>query len=124
MAHQPEGDLPELPTLDLKGFEGDSLKGREETNWKRLDELSQARHSNALAIHKTIRFLIPAGLVVGFLGFLALSIVYILHLTLPDDRRWLLADEVQHIHSMIFSGVVGGAIALLAKMYLGDIKKD
>lgn len=124
VASPPDGQLPDLPAPDLEGFEEDSLSGREESEWKRLDELSKARHDNALAIHKTIKWLIPSALILGFIGFAALSSVYVAHLLLPNERRWLTPDEVQHIHSMIFSGVVGGAIALLAKMYLGDVKKD
>lgn len=122
MPLEPDSQLPDLPSPDLEGFEEDSLSGREEANWKQLRELSKARHDNALAIHKTIKWLIPGALILGFVGFTAMSGVYVLHLLLPVECRWLTPDEVQHIHSMIFSGVVGGAIALLAKTYLGDIK--
>ncbi|MFM9978769.1 MAG: hypothetical protein ACKVOP_12085 [Sphingomonadaceae bacterium] len=100
------------------------MSGREETQWKHLRELSSARHDNALAIHKTIKWLIPSALILGFFCFGSLAVIYVLHLVLPPDRRWLSPDEVHHIHSMIFSGVVGGAVAILAKMYLGDAKKD
>lgn len=124
MAQGPDGELPDLPAPDLAGLTEDSLFGHEEANWKRLDELSKAKHDNALAIHKTIKWLIPSALILGFLGFAALSLIYLAHILLPCEWRWLSADEVQHIHSMIFSGVVGGAVALLAKMYLGDFKKD
>src|SRR5688572_28107405 len=114
----PDDGFPALPPPDLEGYEEDSLSSREVKEWKRLDELSKARHENALAIHKTIKWLIPGALILGFLGFAALVGVYILHLILPVGERWLAPNEVQNIHSMIFSGVVGGAIALLAKMYL------
>jgi hypothetical protein len=124
VAQRSDSSIPELPSPDLEGFEDDSLKGREEANWKQLQELSSARHDNAIAIHKTIRWLIPSALILGFLGFASLSVIYVLHLLLPSERRWLSADEVHHIHSMIFSGIVGGAIAILAKMYLGDVRKD
>lgn len=124
MAQSSNSQIPTLPTPDFEGFEEDSLSGREEANWKRLEDLSKARHSNALAIHKTIKFLIPAGLIAGFAAFVTLLGAYVLHLVLPAANRWLLPEEVQHIHSMIFSGVVGGAVALLAKMYLGNVKKD
>lgn len=124
MASQPDRSIPDLPTPNLEGFEEDSLHGREEANWKQLRELSKARHDNALTIHKTIKWLIPGALILGFLGFTSLAIIYILHLLLPVNLRWLKPDEVHHIHSMIFSGVVGGAIAILAKIYLGDVRKD
>ena len=117
-----EDDQFNLPQPDLRGFEEDSQADREVENWKRLDQLSKAKHDNTLAIHKTVKFLIPAALVVGFLAFTSLAVIYVLHLLLPVACRWLSPDEVQHIHSMIFSGVVGGAVAILAKMYLADPK--
>ncbi len=124
MAQGPDGQLPELPAPDLEGFADDSMSGREEDNWKRLEELSRAKHDNALAIHKTIKWLIPCALILGFLGFASMSLVYVSHLLLPLDLRWLTEDELKHIHSMIFSGVVGAAIALLAKLYLGEPNGD
>lgn len=124
MAREVEDQLPDLPVPNLEGFEDDSLSGREESNWKRLDELSKARHDNAIAIHKTVKILIPAGLVIAFTLFLTLAVVYVVHLLVPEDSRWLTDDEVQHIHSMVFSSVVGGAAALLGKMYLGKSNKD
>lgn len=122
----PEADeeTTTIPAPDLSGFEEDSQANREVNSWGRQDELSRVKHDNALAIHKTIKFLIPGALILSFLGFAALTTIYVLHLVLPIDSRWLSADEVQHLHSMIFSGVVGGAIAILGKMYLGTAKDE
>lgn len=123
-----EGDSPQtdIPTPLLKeGWEDeDFLSGAEELYWPQYDEISEARKANRLAIHKTLGWVIPIAISLAFLGFVALLGVYVLHLIIPAKERWLTPDELQHIHSMIFSSVVGGAVAVFAKTYFLDSPKD
>jgi len=120
--HLNEGAIP-TPHLP-QGWEEDFLSGAEEHYWPKYDEISEARKANKLAIHKTLKWVIPIAISLAFLGFVALLGVYVIHLIIPLDRRWLLPDELQHIHSMIFSSVVGGAVAIFAKTYFLDTQKD
>lgn len=113
-------DIPD-PELD-PGWESDVTSENELQYWSIYAEISQQKHHNTLLIHKTIGFLIPAAIVLAFLFFLFTVGVYIAHILLPESCRWLTTDEVQHIHSMVFSSVVGGAVALGARMYL--LKED
>ncbi|MCW3849475.1 hypothetical protein OF829_19735 [Sphingomonas sp. LB-2] len=113
---------PLIPEPDTSGADSDTLATQEEKGWSDYAAISKAKRNNTLLVHKTIGVLIPVALVVAFLGFLALGIVYVWHLVVPTGYRWLTSDELQHIHSMIFSSVVGGAIALVAKAYF--IEKD
>ncbi|RYG38882.1 MAG: hypothetical protein EON93_01160 [Burkholderiales bacterium] len=97
---------------------------REAKFWDEYDDISKVKRNNTLLVHKTIGWLIPIALVFAFLGFLAMSGIYIWHLISRHDLRWLEAGELQNIHSMIFSSVVGGAIAILAKTYFAAPKED
>jgi hypothetical protein len=110
----------DFPSPDLTGWEGDTLSEQEQKNWSRYDEISQAKHKNRLLIHKTVGILVPAALVVAFVGFLAMAGVYVAHILLPDNRHWLTDLELQRIHDLIFSSVVGGAIAIVARTYFFD----
>jgi len=112
-AHIPTPSLPE-------GWEEDFLSGAEETYWEEYDEISEAKKANKLLIHKTLGFIIPVAIGLAFLGFVVLLGVYVVHLVIPANRRWLSSDELQHIHSMIFSSIVGGAVAVFAKTYFLD----
>jgi hypothetical protein len=51
-----------------------------------------------------------------------MCIVYVWHLLSQKSWRWLESAELQNIHSIIFSSVVGGAIALIAKTYFAEEK--
>lgn len=109
-----------IPSPNLEGWEGDTLSEQEQKNWSRYDEISQAKHKNRLLIHKTVGLLVPAALIVAFLGFVAMAGVYVIHMLIPDSRHWLTDLELQRIHDLIFSSVVGGAIAIVARTYFFD----
>ena len=114
----PDFEIPEPDLTDL-GWETDPLSLMEEDNWGELDDISKQKQQNELWIHKTIGCLIPAGLVVAFLMFILVLGVYVAHLILPQQCcRWLPPEELANIHNMLFSGVVGGAVAIVARMYL------
>ena len=114
-----------IPTPELSaGWEDDFLGAAEEEFWDRYDEISEAKKANKLAIHRTIGWVIPIAISLAVLGFVALLGVYVAHLVLAERFRWLSPDELQHIHSMIFSSVVGGAVAIFAKTYFLDSPDD
>ena len=113
-------DIP-TPTFP-EGWEEDFLSGAEEQYWDRYDTLSEAKKANKLKIHRAFGWIIPIAIGLAFFAFAVVLGVYILHLVLPVYCRWLSPDELQHIHSMIFSSVVGGAIAIFAKTYFLEDK--
>lgn len=115
-------DIPDPVIPD--DWEPDARGADEEQGWSRYEALAEAKHANKLAIHKVFRWIIPIAISLAFLGFTILLGVYLAHLVLPHYCRWLTPDEVQHIHSMIFSSVVGGAVAIFAKTYFIDQPKD
>jgi hypothetical protein len=118
-------DDDQIPTPSLPdGWEDDFLSDAEEQYWPTYDDLSAAKTANKLAIHKAFKWIIPIGIGLAFLGFSAVLGVYVAHLILPEHLRWLSSDELQHIHSMIFSSVVGGAVAIFAKTYFLEGKSD
>lgn len=119
-----EGNLADIPTPELsQGWEEDFLSGAEQEYWPIYDEISEAKKANKLAIHKAFGWIIPIAISLAFIGFTLILGVYVLHLILPNYCRWLSEDELKHIHSMIFSSVVGGAIAIFAKTYFLDENK-
>lgn len=119
-----EGSLPYIPTPTLtEGWEEDFLVSAEERYWPDYDEISEAKKQNRLAIHKAFGWIIPIAIVLAFAGFALVLSIYLLHLVLPNGWRWLSEDELNHIHSIVFSGVVGGAIAIFAKTYFLDESK-
>ncbi len=125
MSDDDEANANDIPTPELsEGWEDDFLSGAEELYWPRYDTISAAKKANKLAIHKTLRWVIPVAIALAFLGFVAILGVYVIHLIVPSNQRWLTSDELQHIHSMIFSSVVGGAVAIFAKTYFLDSKDD
>ncbi|CDO34811.1 exported hypothetical protein [Novosphingobium sp. KN65.2] len=71
-----------------------------------------------MMIHKTVKWIIPTMLILGALMFLAMSGVYVAQILLPERCRWLSPEEIQQLHSILFSSFVGGAIALAGKTYL------
>lgn len=80
--------------------------------------MSRARHNNALMIHRTVKWIIPAMLTLGAAMFTGMAAVYVLQLLLPAGYRWLKPEEIQQLHSILFSGFAGGALALIGKTYL------
>lgn len=113
-------DIPEPEFID--GWELDTLANFEEQNWDTLDEISKQKRWNKWAIHRTVGCIIPIAICLAFILFIIALVVYVTHLLIPSDFRWLSSDELSHIHSMIFSGVVGGAIAIAARTYFLDQK--
>ena len=110
------GDIPS-PEFE-PDWESDFLSTQEAEHWDDLDDLSKQKKTNELYVHKTLGCLFPAGIAIAFILFLIVLGVYVSHLLLPAAYRWLEPDELVHIHNMLFSGVVGGAIAIVARMYL------
>lgn len=94
----------------------------EEDNWADLDAISKQKKWNQLYVHRTFGFIIPTAIVISFILFLIVLSVYVIHLIIRHDYRWLSPDELQHIHAMLFSGVVGGAIAVAARIYFLEPK--
>lgn len=126
-------ELLQIPDPDASGADTDTLATQEQKQWIDYDDLNNAKRNNTIVVHKTIGWLIPIALVFSFLMFLMLGAVYAAHLVLPDRCTatmgwcdWLSQNELQQIHSIIFSSVVGGAIALVAKTYFSEhsAKKD
>jgi hypothetical protein len=114
-------DLPEIQTPILtEGWEEDFLVGAEEQFWPEYDEISEAKKQTRLAIHKAFGWIIPIAIILAFVGFAIVLAIYLLHLIIPTNWRWLTQDELSHIHSIVFSGVVGGAAAIFAKTYFLD----
>lgn len=107
-----------LPAPQFEGWQEDSTAATEESAWARQDELSKARHANALMIHRTVKLIIPVMLIFGALLFVAMAGTYVAMLLLPTNRRWLEPEQIQQIHSILFSGFAGGALALIGKTYL------
>lgn len=120
-----DNDPVAIPDPDLPPDWQDGDVGKaEESVWVGYDEIVEAKKANKLAIHKAFKWIIPAAIILAFLGFVLLLGAYLIHLIIPADRRWLTAAELQHIHNMIFSSVVGGALAIFAKTYFIDAPKD
>ena len=118
-----EGVELEIPDPDIDAdWETDVTSQMEEDNWGELDEISKAKKATSLAIHKVFSWIIPIAISLAFLLFVIVLGVYVAHLVMPTHRRWLTPDELQHIHNMLFSGVVGGAVAVGARTYF--IEKD
>jgi hypothetical protein len=118
-------DDSQIPTPSLpEGWDEDFLSDAEEQYWPNYDELSEVKKANKLAIHRAFKWIIPVAISLAFLGFSIVLGVYVAHLILPKSYRWLSPDELQHIHGMIFSGVVGGAVSIFAKTYFLDSKGD
>lgn len=115
------GDDLNIPTPDLDGeWETDVASQMEVDNWDDLDDISKAKKATSLAIHKVFNWIIPIAISLAFSIFVIVLGVYVAHLVLPAKCRWLTADELQHIHNMLFSGVVGGAVAVGARTYFFD----
>lgn len=112
-------DIP-TPVLE-QGWEHDTASAREFENWDQLDKLSRQKRENQLAFHKALGWCIPAAIIAAFVGLLISAVVYLAHVLGPPTARWLTADEVQHLHSMLFSGIVGAALAEAVRHYM---KKD
>lgn len=110
---------PEFPPE----WQEDAPSTAEESAWTKYDEISEARKANKLSIHKAFKWIIPIAIILAFLGFVILLGVYLANLVLPLRCRWLEPDELQHIHNMVFSSVVGGAVAIFAKTYFLDTPK-
>jgi hypothetical protein len=109
-----------IPEPDLDDWQTDIASQMEADNWDKLDEISKAKKETSLAIHKVFSWIIPIAIGLAFLMFSIVLGVYVAHLILPTNQRWLTADELQHIHNMLFSGVVGGAVAIGARTYFLD----
>lgn len=68
----------------------------------------------ALVAHWCIIALIILGvLIVG-----SMAVTWVLHLILPIDKRWLSAEEIDHIQALLFSGALSAAITLMGRKVL------
>jgi hypothetical protein len=121
-----DSDVPqEIPTPSLpEGWDGDFLSDAEAQYWGQYDEISEARKANKLVVHRVFRWIIPLAIGSAFLAFSVVLGVYVAHLVLPSRLRWLTPEELQQIHNMIFSSVVGGAVAIFGKTYFLDSSDD
>lgn len=80
-------------------------------------ELTTAKYQHALDIIQ-IRRTFMRGVrhvcyVLPFLG-LAMLIVWLWHILLPDPLRWLKADEVNHLQALLFSGAISALATAIA----------
>jgi hypothetical protein len=113
-----EFNIPELPEPDVTEVFGDQKAQQEVEHWDDYERISRQRNSNTLLVHKTIGWCVPVAIILAVgLFFLAVGI-YVYHILSPVGWRWLPAAELDHLHNMIFSGVVGGAVATAARVYL------
>lgn len=96
----------------------DATSKREEEHWPNLDRLSKQRKLNALAFHRALGWCIPLAILTAFLALLSAVIIYLLHILGPVSWRWLTADEIQHLHNMLFSGLIGAALAETIRKYM------
>jgi hypothetical protein len=110
----------DIPEPDLKDSEQDIASVMEDKNWDNLDEISKAKKTTSRRIHEVFSWIVPIAISLTFLFFVIVLGVYVAHLILPLRLRWLTSDELQHIHNMIFSGVVGGAVTVGARTYFSD----
>jgi len=109
-------DIP-APTLEA-GWEQDSTSTREEEHWGELDDLSKQQKKNELAFHRALGWCIPIAIIVAFTLFLSSILIYLIHVLAPPYWRWLSPDEIQHLHNMIFSSIVGGAVTEGVRSYM------
>jgi hypothetical protein len=80
-------------------------------------ELIEERRKALLALLKIRQsFLASAKIVAGLLPFLlfGLILVWLWHLAAPPQWRWLSADEIGHLQSLIFSGAVSALATAIA----------
>ena len=109
----------EVPAPVLEpDWQDDPVSNFELENWDRLDRLSRQKKENELRFHKALGCCIPIAIALAFVGLAAALVVYLVHMLGPPSWRWLSADEVQHLHNMLFSGVVGAALAEAVRHYM------
>ena len=114
-----EIDPSEIPTPVLEeDWEDDPNSGFEVENWDRLDRLSRQKKENELRFHRALGCCIPIAIGLTFVGLAASVIIYLVHMLGPDSMRWLSAEEIQRLHDMLFSGVVGAALTETVRRYM------
>lgn len=112
-------DPNDIPQPDLgTGWEDDSTSAREERYWGDYEKVTRIKNNNTANIHRVIGWCIPVAIVSSFTGFLVIAAVYIVHIVGPICWRWLSTEEVDAIHNMLFSGVVGAAVTQGTRIYL------
>jgi hypothetical protein len=108
--------IPE-PALEV-GWEQDATSQREAQYWDEYDEVGFQNRSNTVKIHKAIGWCIPIAIIFAFVCFLVASGVYLAHIVLPASCRWLTDPELDQLHTILFSGIVGAAVTQAARTYL------
>lgn len=58
---------------------------------------------------------------VGGITILVLAVIWALHLVLPANKRWLTAEDLTHIQTLLTAGVLVGAVSSHFKKRLGDL---
>jgi hypothetical protein len=115
----PDFDTSQIPDPVLEaGWENDPTSARELQDWDNLDKLSRQKKENVLKFHRALGWCIPVAMALAFAGLAVSAIVYLIHVIGPGGWRWLSPDEVQHLHNMLFSGVVGAALAEWVRHYM------
>lgn len=81
-------------------------------------DIDGLKKKNEFHAHQVVGLCIPVFIAGAFLVFAAILVVYMLHLLLPANSRWLSAEEIEHLHNIVFGGAAGAALAGGAKKYL------
>lgn len=69
-----------------------------------------------LAVHKALLWLVPATVILAFTLFWIGVVIYAVHMFSPWG--WLQPQQLQDLHTVLFSSVVGAVVAQGIKRYL------
>jgi hypothetical protein len=94
----------------------DSAAKMESAEFGRLAEIEGAKHAVKLAVHKTLSWLVPLSVILAFVLFWVGVVVYAIHLFTPYG--WLKPVQLQDLHTILFSSVIGAVVAQGIKRYL------
>ena len=84
----------------------------------------QREHGRNERFRDAFEFIAIATLYIGFIALSVLALIWALHLVIRKEYRWLSAEDLTHIQTLLTAGVLVGVVGNHFKKRLNDEKKS
>lgn len=107
---------------DTKAQKEEDQFGSKRSAEQLAEDAAELEHGRTQRFRDAFEHVAIGALFVGGCIILVLAAVWALHLVLPADKRWLTAEDLTHIQTLLTAGVLVGVVSSHFKKRLGDLK--
>ncbi len=107
---------------DTKAQKEEAQFGSKRSAEQLAEDAAELEHGRTQRFRDAFEHVAIGALLVGGCIILALAVIWALHLVLPANKRWLTAEDLTHIQTLLTAGVLVGVVSSHFKKRLGDLK--